>query len=64
MKLSKTDKPTTSQTSKSPTKSQPISISQVLATAIQKDTKRYRYISLTTTIPTNTISQQYTDYIP
>ena len=37
-KTSKTDKPTTSQTSKSPTKSQPISISQVLATAIQKDT--------------------------
>ena len=37
-KTSKTDKPTTSQTSKSTTKSQPISISQVLATAIQKDT--------------------------
>ena len=37
-KRSKTDKTTTSQTSKSPTKSQPISISQVLATVIQKDT--------------------------
>ena len=37
-KTSKTDKPTTSQTSKSTTKSQPISISQALATAIQKDT--------------------------
>ena len=37
-KTLKTDKPTTSQTAKSTTKSQPISISQTLATAIQKDT--------------------------
>ena len=35
---SKTDKPTTSQTAKSKTKSQLISISQALATAIQKHT--------------------------
>ena len=37
-KKSKTDKPTTSQTSKSTTKSQPISIAQTLAIVIQKDT--------------------------
>ena len=37
-KTSKTDKPTISQTSKSTTKSQPISVAQALATAIQKDT--------------------------
>ena len=37
-KTSKTDKPTTSQTTKSKTKSQPIPIAQALATAIQKDT--------------------------
>ena len=37
-KTSKTDKPTTSHTVKSTTKSQPISISQALTTAIQKDT--------------------------
>ena len=37
-KTSKTDKPPTSQTSKSTTKSQPISLAQTLATAIQKDT--------------------------
>ena len=36
-KLSKTDKPPTSQTSKSTTKSQPISIAQTLATVIQTD---------------------------
>ena len=36
-KTSKTDKPTTLQTSKSTTKSQLISISQALTTAIQKD---------------------------
>ena len=53
-KTSKTDKPTTSQTAKSTTKSQPIPISQTLATAIQKDT---------TTIPTNTTLTQYPNYI-
>ena len=37
-KTSKTDKPTTSQTAKSTTKSQPIPIAQTLATVIQKDT--------------------------
>ena len=37
-KTTKTDKPTTSQTSKSTTKSQPISISQALATVTQKGT--------------------------
>ena len=35
-KTSKTDKPTTSQTAKSTTKSQPIPIAQTLATVIQK----------------------------
>ena len=37
-KTSKTDKPTISQTSKSTTKAQPISVAQALATTIQKDT--------------------------
>ena len=37
-KTSKIDKPTTSQPTKSTTKSQPIPIAQALATAIQKDT--------------------------
>ena len=37
-KMSKTDKPITSQTTKSTTKSQPIPIAEALATAIQKDT--------------------------
>ena len=38
-KTSKTDKPTSSQITKSTIKSQPISISQTLATAIHKDTE-------------------------
>ena len=53
-KSSKTDKPVTSQTSKSTTKSQPLSVSQALVTAIQKDTGDIRF---TTTISTNTTPQ-------